>query len=152
MPDPDRGTKKVSGSAIKEIQQMGMGKAIKQYTSGGGSPEFRTAVERYYSPQRLKKASSESKPSKSMETDTPKQPVKMPESAPAAAARKVNPVGASVLGKKNAEQVSKVTKPIGNVGSAIAGQRAVNAQSIGKALSGASKKLGLNNPFKPRKR
>lgn len=97
MADPDRGTPKVSQSAIKEIQQLGMSKAISKYTSGGGSAEFRTAVERYYSPKRLKDASNASKSTSTTTTKTTAKPaatsepktVPMPASAPAAATRKV---------------------------------------------------------------
>lgn len=54
----DQRTKKVSQGAIDDIRKMGMGAAIKKYTAGEGGAEFKTAVERYYSPQRLKAASA----------------------------------------------------------------------------------------------
>ena len=94
MPDPDaKRTKKVSHSAIDEIRSLGMGKAIKKYTSGEGSPEFRTAVERYYSPQRLKGASKEATKAASAPAAPKSEPksVPMPPSAPAAANRKTKP-------------------------------------------------------------
>lgn len=53
----DQRTKKVSQGAIDDIRKMGMSAAIKKYTAGEGGAEFKTAVERYYSPQRLKQAS-----------------------------------------------------------------------------------------------
>lgn len=160
MPDPDaQRTKKVSQSGIDEIKKLGMSAALKKYTAGEGGAEFKTAMERYYSPQRLKGASTASMASKgksggtaSTAPKTESKPVPMPPSAPAAAKRKVNPAGSSVLGKKNAEAISSATKPIGKITSALASQRAVNADTVGKALSGAKKKFGINNPFKPRKR
>jgi hypothetical protein len=96
MADPERGTKKVSQSAIDEIRKMGMGKAISTYKSGNGSAEFRTAVERYYSPQRLKSSSTANNapaPKSTHQGAKPsvgdKTPVAMPKSAPAAASRRV---------------------------------------------------------------
>lgn len=155
MADPEATrTKKVSKSAIDEIRKLGMSKAISRYTSGEGSPEFRTAVERYYSPQRLKAASKNAPKSTSKSESTPEskpepKPVPMPKSAPAAAGRRTKSTAEKVLGRKNAKAVGDVTKPIGrilgSIGSSSKGISGSGVKSIGKAL-------GINNPFKPRKR
>jgi hypothetical protein len=161
MPDPDaKRTKKVSSSAIKEIQSLGMSKALKKYTSGEGTAEFKTAMERYYSPQRLKgasKAATAPKAAGPTHKTQPsvgdKAPVTMPPSAPAAAGRKVGrSTGASVLGEKNAAAVGKATGAIGG----IIGSLGSNSKGIGgaggKAISNLGKKAGIRNPFNPRKR
>lgn len=101
MPDPERNTTKVSQAAINEIQKLGMSKAIKQYHSGNASAEFKTAVERYYSPKRLSDASAAKSASAppSPESKPEPKPVPMPPSAPAAATRAVAPKGmAEALG------------------------------------------------------
>jgi hypothetical protein len=158
MPDPDRGTKKVSQSAIDEIKKLGMTQAIRKYHSGNTSPEFRTAVERYYSPQRLKGGSiapkpqdTPSAPKTETKTET-KPPVTMPASAPAAASRRTKTTAEKALGRRNVESAKKVTQPIANIASNLAGSRSGNLEGVSKSLRGAGKKLGINNPFKPRKR
>ena len=116
MPDPDRGTKKVSSSAIDEIKKMGMGAAIKQYSSGGGSPEFRTAVERYYSPQRLKEASGSVKPTPSgggptMSNASTSKPISMPASVPATASRNISkPFNERNVGTETSNAVKSAAK------------------------------------------
>lgn len=159
MPDPDaKRTTKVSQSAIDEIRKLGMSKAISKYTRGEGSPEFKTAVERYYSPQRLKAASktatkeAASKPKPKPKTETPKAPVTMPKSAPAAAGRKTKPKGSSVLGERNAKAVGNAGASVGRVLSNLSsGSKGITGQG-GDILGNLGKKFGVRNPFKPRKR
>lgn len=108
MADPEAAPKnqKVSQATIDSIKKMGMSAALKQYNSGNNSPEFKTAMERYYSPQRLKASSGQATPSTSTSTPKPSsggpkmqatgpaptgKPVPMPPSAPAAATRAIAP-------------------------------------------------------------
>lgn len=155
MADPERGTTKVSQSAIDEIKKMGMTKAIAQYTKGSGTPEFRTAVERYYSPKRLSDASA-AKPKETAtpaaKPEAPKAPVPMPASAPAAASRAINkdPKGTSVLGKSNAKTVNKVGKPIGdilNASKAVSGQQTKGVTKAAKGFWGKNIGSALKNAF-----
>ncbi len=99
MADPEaQRSKKVPQSALDEIKKIGMSAALKKYTAGEGGPEFKTAMERYYSPQRLKGSSQAAIASQgksggtASENKTP-NPVPMPASAPAAAARRSKPKG-----------------------------------------------------------
>jgi hypothetical protein len=108
-PNPDYATK-VSQGTIDSIKKMGMAAALKQYNAGGNSPEFKTAMERYYSPQRLKASSvqatntaaanSAKSDSGNITPTTAKMnpsasgkpgSIPMPPSAPSAAARAVAP-------------------------------------------------------------
>lgn len=173
MADPDAArTKKVSQSGIDEIKKLGMSAALKKYTAGGNSSEFTTAMERYYGSGHLKNASKNSggnvktQPISSTKAKGPPggkdpdsvvkkpKPVPMPASAPAAAARASGKKSTTekILGKKNVAAVGKATKPVGKLISSIgANSKGISGAGV-KDLSGAAKKLGLNNPFKPRKR
>jgi hypothetical protein len=125
MPDPERNTTKVSQSTIDEIRKLGMPKAIQQYHSGNASPEFKTAVERYYSPQRLK-TSSPSPSTTAAKKDTGNitsnasaaKSISMPASAPAAATRKISPtVGTpSTLGTATSGARQTADKVLSKVG------------------------------------
>lgn len=100
----DQRTKTVKQSTIDAIRQMGMSKAIAKYTAGEGGAEFRTAVERYYSPQRLKAASRKATQGQVAKPGTPPAAPSTPvSSAPApsqaAISRRLEPKGmAQALG------------------------------------------------------
>jgi len=166
MADPDAGPKnqKVSQSAIDSIKQMGMSKALKQYNTGGNTPEFKTAMERYYSPQRLKSASGQAvsqaatanssvnraKADTGNITASAKTPVTMPASAPAAATRKVgNAVGSKVLGPNSAKAISGGINKVRTVGETGAAIGSSSAKGIGGLVRGLYR--GVTNTSKPRK-
>ena len=143
---------KVSQAVIDEIKKKGMTAAIAEANSGGASAEFNEGAKRMYG-NRVKAAGPKggSDPdSKSTTTES----VTMPASAPAAASRRsgTKTTAEQALGTKNAESARKVTTHVSNIGASLASQRAMNADSVGKALGSMGKKLGLNNPFKARKR
>jgi|ERR1700750_307269 len=96
VPQEDQRTKIVSQGAIDAIRKMGMSAAIKKYTAGEGGAEFKTAVERYYSPQRLKAASTKATQGQVAKPGTPpaapSPPAKpMPPSKEAVSRRIANP-------------------------------------------------------------
>jgi hypothetical protein len=161
MPDPQAPptNQKVSQSTIDSIKKMGMSAALKQYNSGNNSPEFKTAMERYYSPQRLKASSSQAintaaassaKGDSGNITATTAKPssVPMPASAPAAAVRRVSPtVGKpSTLGTATSGARSGADKvlnkigggPTASIGGRNAGTETANAV---KSLFGGIKSL-----------
>lgn len=145
---------KVKQEVIDRIKKMGMSGALDAASGGGESAEFREGVKRMYGSNRLgvaqNKAMTES--DKAGAESAKKQPTPMPKSAPAAASRKVGRGTSYGLSARNVEGVKKVTKPISNIANTLATQQVGRAQSAGKTLGGISKALGLNNPFKPRKR
>lgn len=140
MADPEaQRTTKVSQSAIDDLKKRGMAENLKMYNSGSGTPEFKTAMERYYSPQRLKAGSSQAVKAATPPAGGPKmsnavssKPIDMPASASAAATRKVgNPTGTSVLGKPNAAAVSGAVSKVRSVGETGSSIGSSSAKGIG---------------------
>lgn len=141
MPDPDaQRTKTVSQNAIKDLQKRGMSENLKMYSSGQGGSEFRTAMERYYSPQRLKGASSQATKTTSSSApkseSTPSKPVPMPASAPAAASRSIAPKG----------MAQSLGAPVPTKGPSKPKTNAFNVLTSG----GSSKGTDLSTLFKPK--
>lgn len=145
MADPDaQRTTKVSQSAIDDLKKRGMAENLKMYSSGQGTPEFKTAMERYYSADRLKAASGQATPKAApaggpkMSNAVSSKPIDMPASAPAAATRKVgNPTGTSVLGKSNAAAISSgvgKVRSVGETGSAIGSSSAKGIGGLVRSL------------------
>ncbi len=154
---------KVSQAVIDEIKKKGMSASIKEANSGSSSAEFLEGAKRMYGNRvtgsgsgpkagDVRKVDTGHSPKAGdvRATDSEKKPVTMPKSAPASASRKVGKTTAEkALGTKNAETARKVTTPVSKVLTSV-GQK---TKSTGKVdLGGVGKKLGLNNPFKPRKR
>lgn len=163
---------KVKQEVIDRIKKMGMSGAVSAANSGKESAEFVEGAKRMYGNRvghmnnaNLQKRQNEVKVSgraaPSIDggpTGGESKSVPMPKSAPAAASRKVetgNKKKSTVeqaLGKRNAEKLKPVGNAVSSVSTALAGQRAINADTTSRALKGVGRKLGLNNPFKPRKR
>lgn len=163
---------KVKQEVIDRIKKMGMSSAVEAANSGKESAEFVEGAKRFYgnrvgakNPANLAKRQQETKVSGraapsvgDKDTGEEKKSTPMPPSAPAAASRRTEKKSTAeqALGRRNVESVKKVTQPVASgiskAGAAIAAQRAMNVDKVGSALKGAGKKLGLNNPFKPRKR
>lgn len=164
---------KVKQEVIDRIKKMGMNAAVEAANKGSESAEFVEGAKRMYGNRvghlnaaNLKKRQNEVKVSGRAAPSIDGGPtgggenksVPMPKSAPAAAKRQVETstkktTAQKALGTSNAAFVNRnIGKPLSSVSTSLAGQRAVNADSLSKALKGAGKKLGLNNPFKPRKR
>jgi hypothetical protein len=144
MPDPQAApaNQKVSQATIDSIKKMGMSAALKQYNSGNNSPEFKTAMERYYSPQRLKASSGQASNAAAASkatgdtgniTATAAKPksIPMPASAPAAATRRVAP--APTVGKPS------------TLGTATSGTRAGADKILSKIGGGPTASIGGRN-------
>lgn len=140
MADPEaQRSKVVSQSAIDDLKKRGMAENLKMYNSGAGTSEFKTAMERYYSPQRLKAGSGQAVKAATPPAGGPKmsnavssKPVPMPPSAPAAATRKVgNAVGSGVLGPNNAKAISGGISKVRNIGDTGAAIGKASSKSIG---------------------
>jgi hypothetical protein len=120
MADPEaQRTKTVSQAAINDLKTRGMAENLKMYNSGAGTSEFKTAMERYYSPQRLKAGSGSTTAAApksavggpKMSNAVASKPVPMPASAPAAAVRKIAPTGPK---KIDTAVMGGLPKAIGN--------------------------------------
>lgn len=145
---------KVKQEVIDRIKKMGMKAATEAANSGKESAEFVEGAKRMYGGRvgasnaaNLKKRQNEASasplarraPTLDSGSTAPakdeKKPVEMPPSAPASASRRNERTTAEqALGTRNAEQVRKVTTPISNVASNLAGSRAATLEGVTKSL------------------
>lgn len=170
-------TIKVNQSTIDEIKKLGMSEAIKKANSGGASREFVEGAKRFYGGNKVSGTTTGGNESKrgvrgqgggpSTTSSPSPSPTESPKTQPISS-NKPNPPSQAAVGRKlenkpppglsraNVKQIEKVTKPVAkhlktqsDIGKASRSHAADWWGDVGKNIGD---KLGLNNPFKPRKR